>query len=603
MEEGPLRNNRPLTSTRLLRLVLTSLLVVFSEVYAQSDSGLLVTTVAGNGTLGFSGDGGLATVASLGHPYGVAVDASGNHYIADTGSHRIRKVSPAGIISTIAGNGTRGSSGDGGLATAASLSDPWGMAVDASGNLYIADTGNRRIRKVSPDGIIRTVAGNVDATAVAVDASGNLYIADTRQIRKVSPDGIISTVAGTADAIHPGGVALDASGNLYIADQGNCIRKVSPAGIISTFAGSGTQGFSGDGGPATAASLNNPFGVAVDAAGNLYIADTFNYRIRKVSPAGIISTVAGDGVRNFSGDGLPATMSSLYDPLGVTVDASGNLYIADMGNNRIRKLVPSQSPAVGCVYSIDANTQSFGLAGGSGSVAVLVNQVGCPWLAGSYVDWITVASGSSGSGNGVVTYFVAPNGNSASRTGSLWIAGKTFTVTQPGLTCSYRLDPSSLSVPPSGVIGSKVGVSASAPDCRWSASSSAGWILVSGGTSGTGGGTVTYTVGINSGTFRSGNITVAGQAFTVNQASAVGVPPVISAEGVLNAATSLGGAVAPGEFVSVYGVGMGPSSRSRVEVHGKGGWHHAGVLQRYRILSDLRLCGTSQRPGALLELL
>ena len=338
----------------------------------------IITTVAGNGRSGFSGDGGPATSAELNQPVGVAVDATGSLYIAEEFNHRIRKVSPGGIITTVAGNGVPGFSGDGGPATGASLNQPQGVAVDAAGNLYIADTLNQRIRKVSPAGIITTVAGNGNsgfsgdggpATSaslftpggIAVDAFGNLYIADTRneRIRKVSPDGIITTVAGSglpprggfsgdggpatsARLDFPLGVAVDGSGNLYIADDKNRrIRKVSPSGIITTLAGSGEFKSSGDGGPATSASLGFPTGVTVDAVGNLYIADRFNHRIRRVTPGGTISTVAGDGVARFSGDGGLATSASLNTAIGVAVDAGGSLYIADEQNQRIRKVSPS----------------------------------------------------------------------------------------------------------------------------------------------------------------------------------------------------------------------------------------------------------------------
>ncbi len=276
----------------------------------------IISTVAGNGSFGFSGDDGVATSASLYYPTHVAVDASGNLYIADQGNNRIRKVSPSGIISTVAGNGSAGFSGDGGLATAASLYRPQGVAVDALGNLYIADISNQRIRKVNTSGIISTVAG--------IGSFG------------FSGDG----GSATAASLHnPSGVAVDASGNLYIADYSNYrIRKVNTSGIISTVAGNSSYGFSGDGGSATAARLNNPIGVAVDASGNLYIADENNNRIRKVSPSGIISTVAGNGISGFSGDGGAATAASLNYPRGVVVDGSGNLYIADKDNYRIRKV-------------------------------------------------------------------------------------------------------------------------------------------------------------------------------------------------------------------------------------------------------------------------
>jgi len=375
-------------------------------VFKVSPTGAL-TVVAGNGIPRFSGDGGPATGASLYRPTGVAVDAAGSIYIADTGNGRIRKVGLSGIIGTVAGNGKSGFSGDGGPATSASLDGPSGVAVDAAGNLYIADStssysgGNNRIRKVSPSGIISTVAGNGTAgfsgdgglatnaslnvpSGIAVDAADNLYIADARnnRVRRVAPSGIISTVAGggsgfpggngpatSASLSWPSSVAVDAAGNLYITDQGNGrIRKVSPSGMISTAAGSGQGGFTGDGGPATLASLWRPTGVAVDAAGSLYIADQLNNRIRAVSPSGIISTVAGNGTVGSSGDGLSATSASLAGPRGVAVDAGGNLYIADTGNNRVRRvlLAAGQISAAGVT-----NAASFAAGLTPGSIVTI----------------------------------------------------------------------------------------------------------------------------------------------------------------------------------------------------------------------------------------
>ena len=371
----------------------------------------MITTLAGNGGYGYGGDGGPATAASLSWPAGVAVDPAGNLYVADLFNYRIRKVTPAGTITTVAGNGQYGYSGDSGPATAASLNQPSGVAVDAAGNLYIADTLNNRVRKVTSTGTITTVAvggsglgdgGPATAASlwwpsgVAVDAAGNLYIADTYNflVRKVTPGGTITTVAG--GLYYPHGVAVDAAGNLYIADTHNHrIRKVTSGGTITTVAGDLWQGHSGDGGPATTASLNYPVGVAVDAVGSLYIADSGNYRIRKVSPAGTITTVAGNGQHGYSGDGGPATAASLNSPRGVAVDAAGNLYIADYGNSRIRKVLPAPPP-----LSVSRPALTFSAAAGSAAstpqqVTLSSSIVGVAWQGAGIImsggDWLRVS--------------------------------------------------------------------------------------------------------------------------------------------------------------------------------------------------------------------
>ena len=287
------------------------------------DSSGNISTVAGTGTAGFSGDGGAATDARLNNPQGVALDGAGNLYIGDTSNHRIRKVDTAGVISTVAGSGTGGHSGDGGAATAAQLNSPRGVALDGAGNLYIADAWNNRIRKVDTAGVITTAAGT--------GASGDFG------------DGGAATAAWLRD---PQVVALDGAGNLYIACRTNHrIRKVNTAGVISTVAGTGMPGFSGDDGAATSAQLSSPEGVAVDWAGNLYIGDASNNRIRKVDTAGVITTVAGTGTAGSSGDGGAAVAAQLNNPGGVALDALGNLYIADRSNRRIRKVVGVGPPA------------------------------------------------------------------------------------------------------------------------------------------------------------------------------------------------------------------------------------------------------------------
>lgn len=341
----------------------------------------VISTVAGNGFVQFRNEGGAAASSAL-SANAVAAAADGTLYIASVLDSKILQVTPGGTVSTFAGNGAITYAGDGGPAARASFFNPLGVAVDRAGNVYVADSTNNRIRKIS-GGTVTTVAGNGSAgfagdggpatsaslftpTAVAVDAADNLYIADylNSRVRKVGTDGIITTVAGGAPlpvysgdggravgagVAFPGGVAVDAAGNLYIAEiNSQRIRKVDTAGIITTFAGNGSKGFTGDGGPATAASLNlfnSHAGLAVDGAGNVYIADVSNYRIRKVDSTGVITSIAGNGIAGFSGDGGPATSAGLNSPGDVAVDGNGALYIADATNNRVRKVVTPQASA------------------------------------------------------------------------------------------------------------------------------------------------------------------------------------------------------------------------------------------------------------------
>jgi uncharacterized protein (TIGR03437 family) len=359
--------------TRLagIRILATAALIVL-PILCEAQS-YTITTVAGNDTNGFSGDAGAAISAQLSSPVAIAIDKAGPLYIVDQGNNRIRQVS-AGTISTVAGNGTNGYTGDGGKGSSAELSNPAGVAVDSSGTFYIADFTNSLVRKVTSSGTISTVAGNYNLGAgysgdgaaaanaqlkqpagVALDAASNLYIADygNNVIRKVTSGGTITTIAGngvagatgdggpatSASLNGPRGIAIDASGNLYIADTANHrIRKVAADGTISTVAGIGSAGFSGDLGRATGAALNSPRGVAVDAAGNLYIADSLNSRVRKVAANGAITTVAGSGRIGYAGDGGLATSASLFFPSGVALDAAGNVYIADTQNSVVRMI-------------------------------------------------------------------------------------------------------------------------------------------------------------------------------------------------------------------------------------------------------------------------
>lgn len=338
-----------------------------NAVWKLSGSGA-ISRFAGNGTSGNSansGDGGPATLASVGSPLGVAVDASGDVFIVQ--STVVRKVS-AGIITSVAGTGISGESGDGGLATQGRLSNAMAIAIDSSGALYIAEIA--RIRKVSGDGTITTVAGGpltgdpgdggpainavlTQASGVAVTQKGDLYIADNTRIRHVSTSGIIETIEGNgvaytgdsgpatlAQLTIPSGIVLDSTGNLYVADNGSRIRKVSPDGHIQTIAGGPTQGYAGDGGPATAAQMQvYPLtGMALDSAGDLFVVEKVNSDVRKISTQGPISTVVGRGGSGYQGDGGPALRAQISSPDGLAIDGNGNLFIADSGNGVVRRV-------------------------------------------------------------------------------------------------------------------------------------------------------------------------------------------------------------------------------------------------------------------------
>ena len=335
-----------------------------------------IGTIAGSHIVGYTGDGGAGTAAQMNSPYAVLGDATGNVYIADYFNHAVRKVDHStGIITTVVGTGVSGFSGDGGPASAAQLSGPAGIFLDATGNLFIADKFNERIRKVDAStGIISTVAGNglhggftgafgndgpataaslTYPVAVALDCSGNMYIADngSQTVRKVGVNDTITEFAGThyggyngdggpAVAAHlnsPSALAVDCSGNVYIADSwNNRVRKVDAMGVISTVAGNGDSVYSGDGGAATAASLWIPWGITLDACGNLFICDYNNNAVRVVNNTGTISTFAGSNTRGYTGDGGVATASDIYLPSSLAIDGLNNVYIADYGNVVVR---------------------------------------------------------------------------------------------------------------------------------------------------------------------------------------------------------------------------------------------------------------------------
>jgi uncharacterized protein (TIGR03437 family) len=342
------------------------------------DAANRIRTVAGDGFLHAVGDGLAASAAVLDQPAAVALDGSGSLYVADPGTERVRQVKASGMSATLAGNGQPGSTGDGGPPAAALLNAPSGVAVDSSGAVAIADTNNHRIRQVGADGRIVTLVGAAAGGAgpdampplqtplrgprgVCFDRSGVLYIADTanHRVLRYPRNGVVQIAAGTgvagdagdggsarrAQLNQPGACALDSAGSLYIADTLNHrIRKVLPGGVIVTVAGTGEPGGSGDAGPAIAARLQQPAGIAVDDSGDIFIADTGNHRIRQVTPDGAIRTLAGQGSAGYSGDGGPAGDALLHSPGGMVFDGAGDLYFADTGNQRVRRLVPHAPP-------------------------------------------------------------------------------------------------------------------------------------------------------------------------------------------------------------------------------------------------------------------
>jgi uncharacterized protein (TIGR03437 family) len=518
------------------RLVLLSLLGAVCITAADTaPTSYIIQTVAGSDD---SGDGGLALSAALNQPEGIAVDRSGNVYFSDAAVHRIRRIATDGSIQTIAGTGVAGFAGDGGPASAAVLNQPYGLALDPAGNLYIADLGNARVRKIGTDGVIQTIAGGgtLPATStgqggpatsvqlaqprnVAVDAAGSLYISDfgANQVYHVTPSGILSLVAGTGTAGFsgvgtsallaqlnaPAGLAVDPTGAVYIADSANnLVRKVyngviitvfntpAPTGValdatgmlwvagasyfgtvvqqisgiasgkdlaidllgnayftsgafvmeipsggsLTTIAGSGNSpGFGGDEGPATSAQLYSPSGVVVDSSGNWYIADTSNNRIRRVTPAGVISTIEGTG-----------NPAQLNGPRAIAIDSSNNLYIADTGNNAVRELTPTGtttsiatglnnpvSVAVdsqGVVYIADSGNNRIVQVTASGTastyvkidgpLAVAVDASGNVVAADATQIWSVASDGTATS---LITGLTLPGGMAFASDGSLMI--------------------------------------------------------------------------------------------------------------------------------------------------------------------------------------
>lgn len=371
-----------------------NLLIVEASSVRLVDPSGTISTVAGRGGRGYRGDGGPATEASLSSPRGIAADSSGNIYIADSGNHRVRRIGPSGTILTVAGTGEGGYSGDGGPATEARLRSPTGVAIDSSGTLYIADMHNTRVRSIDSSGRISTVAyyhrGGAGGSPlmrpsdVAVDSSGRVYVSEVwnHRVHRIDSSGDLVRVAGLAAVerggdggpaveaeLHlPHGLAFDHAGNLYVSERApRRIRRIDPSGIISTVAGIGASGPGRDSPRNSESALSSPSGIAVDTSGNLFVAESPNHRVRRIDPSGVVSTVAGTGRDGYDGDGGPADRHALNRPTGVAVDSMGNLFVADSANNRIRKIAPG-----GTISTLPgAGRHKFGGDGGPADQAAL----------------------------------------------------------------------------------------------------------------------------------------------------------------------------------------------------------------------------------------
>jgi sugar lactone lactonase YvrE len=540
-----------------------------------------ITTMAETGVAGSGGDGGLAVNAQLFSPRGVAVDQSGNVYVADANGVRIRRISPNGIINTVAGNGTVGYSGDGGSATAAQISSPSSVTVDSVGNLYIADFGNNRVRKVSlPSGLITTVAGNGSfnysgdggpatnaqvgyPVGTAVDGLGSVYFADfkNQRIRKVSSTGTITTIAGTGGTGSSGDggpataaqlnlgfygrLVIDFRGNLYFIDSGNNrVRKISPDGFISTVVGTGTCGYSGDGGPAVVARICGLSDLAIDSKGSLYIGDSGTQtnagRVRKVTSDGVISTVAGSGPPGDTGDGGLATAAQIVAS-ALAVDATGNIYIAENGYFRIRKVnaatgiittvVGSGTGGGSEVNSTPATAVSIGNTGG-----IAVDVPGNLFIQnGNGIDIVTpdgimntiaghFGSGYTGDGGPArQAQLQGAGGISVDFVGNVYFAdsgNSAMRVLIPTVpSCSYLVNPTSLQAVGTG--GSLTLNIQTNVGCAWTISALPSWISVSGAASGAGPATVTLVAQANTGATRTATISIALTTITVTQPSGV----------------------------------------------------------------------------------
>jgi sugar lactone lactonase YvrE len=512
------------TATKIFIVTIWTGLVMCNSSYAQ-----IITTVTGTGTAGFSGDGGAATLAQVNLPTSVCRDIYGNLYIADRFNHRVRKIdATSGNISTIAGTGTAGFSGDGGLATTAQLNQPIGVVVANDGTIYISDKNNNRIRKINLSGIISTYAGTGIAGfsgdgglatlarlnnpwGITLDINNNLYIADRSndRVRKIDYNsGIITTVAGTGTAGYSGdnglatlanfnkpiSVCVDTALNIYVADENNHrVRKVTySSGIVNKIAGTGTAAYNGDGILAVNAQLNYPCGVAVDLAGYVYISDRVNHRLRKIDLSGNISTIAGTGAVGFSGDGGNATSAQLNYPRELFSDGSGNIYFADTDNNRIRKITYCNLPTI---PTINASQNNF-CTGGNTTLTIasgnLNNALDWQWYDASCgVNNVGAGTSLSVSPSVTTTYYVRGEGGCVTPSGCgsititvLQIPSQPGTISGNATVCSGSSQTYSI-----GSVSGATSYSWTLPS-GWSGTSTTNSISATAGTSG---GTISVT--------------------------------------------------------------------------------------------------------------
>lgn len=508
--------------TRIKTIVFLLFLVFSGNVNAQTCPGN-ISTIAGTGVSGYNGDGIPATTATINAPAGIEMDGLGNLFFTEQIGSRLRMMTPSGIIQTIAGAGSSGYSGDGGPAVAAEFNSPTRFAFDASGNIYVCDQGNHCVRKIDLSGTITTVAGTGTlgttgdggpATAallwqpngVVVDPMGNIYIGDqSGRIRKVDAiTGIITTFAGMLGGGYSGdggpaiaariggidGLYMDAAGNIYIADNSARIRKINSAGIINTIAGNGVMGFSGDGGPATAAQIDIPNGITGDASGNLYFCARIPNRVRKIDAAGIITTVAGVGTFPYSGDGGPATNAGISNPRGVAVDNVGNLYISDWGGHRIRFVDYRNSPVVFTAGATQNLYVCRNSTGNSIDAQLQINDLDM----GQTETWSVVTAPSNGTVS--AAYTTTSTGSAITPTGLTYTPTPGFTgtdvfkiqvvdcngtpaVTTINVTITATMFAGSITGPTGVCIGTPITLTNAVPGGTWSTSNSN--VSVSGG--------------------------------------------------------------------------------------------------------------------------